>query len=357
MLGRGIDQLMPQSVSPELYEPYVKDARDYLRLVAQDAGAKVHRYRSTEEVWGDARDEVARRSPDLSIVNLETSATAAAHPDPSKGIHYRMHPGNLSALTALPAHCAVLANNHTLDWGTSGLVDTLQAVEGYGMAPVGAGRSAAEARRPARLMMPDGGHALVAACAHESSGVPEAWAATAEGAGVWVAPKLNEEAVAAVAEALSGASGGNELRVCSIHWGGNWGYTVPPQQQRFAHALVDQAGVDIVFGHSSHHPKGIEVYKERLILYGCGDFINDYEGIPGHEEYRPELVCGYFATVDDAGELEALELVPFVIRGFRLRRAGPRSAAWLEQTLTTESARFGTSLQRTEGNTLELRRK
>ena len=47
-------------------------------------------------------------------------------------------------------------------------------------------------------------------------------------------------------------------------------------------ALIEEAGVPVVHGHSSHHPKAIEVYEGRLILYGCGDFLNDYEGIAGY---------------------------------------------------------------------------
>ena len=54
--------------------------------------------------------------------------------------------------------------------------------------------------------------------------------------------------------------------------------TSTPSQIRFAHRLID-AGVDVVHGHSSHHPRPIEVYRGKLILYGCGDTIDDYEGI------------------------------------------------------------------------------
>jgi poly-gamma-glutamate capsule biosynthesis protein CapA/YwtB (metallophosphatase superfamily) len=64
--------------------------------------------------------------------------------------------------------------------------------------------------------------------------------------------------------------------------------------------LINEAGVDIVHGHSSHHPKGIEVYKNRPILYGCGDFLNDYEGISGYQEYRDDLTLMYFPRMDAA---------------------------------------------------------
>lgn len=68
-----------------------------------------------------------------------------------------------------------------------------------------------------------------------------------------------------------------DITVVSVHWGSNWGYEVDDRQIDFAHRLIDE-GVDVVHGHSSHHPRPIEVYREKLILYGCGDTVDDYEG-------------------------------------------------------------------------------
>ena len=99
----------------------------------------------------------------------------------------------------------------------------------------------------------------------------------------------------------------DDLIVVSIHWGSNWGYEVPEEQRRFAHALIDRAGVSVIHGHSSHHPKAIEIYRDRLILHGCGDFLNDYEGIKGYEEDWDNLVLMYFADIQPAGPLAALE--------------------------------------------------
>jgi poly-gamma-glutamate synthesis protein (capsule biosynthesis protein) len=92
-----------------------------------------------------------------------------------------------------------------------------------------------------------------------------------------------------------------------------------------------------VHGHSSHHPKGIEIYRGRLILYGCGDYLNDYEGIEGHERYRGDLVLMYFPTLDPAGRLVTLRMVPLRLRKFRLERATRADAAWLKATLERES--------------------
>ena len=92
--------------------------------------------------------------------------------------------------------------------------------------------------------------------------------------------------------------------------------------------------MDIVFGHSSHHVRPLEVYHEKLILYGCGDFIDDYEGISGYEHYRDDLVLMFFPSVDPAtGRLLSLRMTPLQIRKLRLNRASTEDSHWLCTTL------------------------
>ena len=129
-----------------------------------------------------------------------------------------------------------------------------------------------------------------------------------------------------------------------MHWGPNWGYGIPDEQRSFAHALIDRADVSVIHGHSSHHPKAIEVYRNRLILYGCGDFLNDYEGISGYEEFRDDLVLMYFADIAPAGTLAALEIVPLQIRNFQLVRPSKQDICWMQQTLDRESRKFGVNI-------------
>src|SRR5687768_14486749 len=74
MPGRGIDQILPHPSDPQLFEAYVRDARDYVALAERSAG-KIPRKVSPAYVWGDALDELARRRPALRLVNLETSIT------------------------------------------------------------------------------------------------------------------------------------------------------------------------------------------------------------------------------------------------------------------------------------------
>jgi poly-gamma-glutamate capsule biosynthesis protein CapA/YwtB (metallophosphatase superfamily) len=133
-----------------------------------------------------------------------------------------------------------------------------------------------------------------------------------------------------------------DVGLISIHWGSNWGYDVPEAHLRFAHRLID-GGVDLVHGHSSHHPRPLEVYRDKLVLYGCGDFLQDYEGISGHEEYRGDLVLMYFPALESTtGRRLTLSMVPMRVRKMRLNRASAREAKWLHGKMNQAqaSARF-----------------
>lgn len=104
--------------------------------------------------------------------------------------------------------------------------------------------------------------------------------------------------------------------------------------------------MDLVHGHSSHHPKGIEVWKGKLILYGCGDFLNDYEGIEGYEEFRGDLTLMYLPTLDlGSGRLLALDMHPLQMRCLRLNYATPQDARWMGEVLARESAALDTEIR------------
>jgi poly-gamma-glutamate synthesis protein (capsule biosynthesis protein) len=357
MTGRGIDQILPHPSDPVLYEPYMRAADGYVALAERNVG-RIDRSVSPDYIWGDARAVLAQRRPDLRIVNLETAVTNSSTPWPNKDIHYRMHPENLAVLTAADIDCCVLANNHVLDWGRSGLLDTLAALQRAGIATAGAGPDAQAAGAPARLAtpaLPHGGSVLVFAIGVGSSGIPAAWTATDEQAGIHRIDDLSDAVADRIAEGIGTVRRPADLTLVSIHWGGNWGYAIPEPHRRFAHRLIDSSAVDAIHGHSSHHPLGIEVYRGRPILYGCGDLLNDYEGIGGHDGLRPDLGLMYFAThVAGSGQLLRLELVPMRIERLRLNRATRQEARWLRERLARESDRFRVSVALGEDDTLEL---
>lgn len=183
---------------------------------------------------------------------------------------------------------------------------------------------------------------LVFAYASPTGGTPPNWAATPTSPGVNLLSELTEDSASAVCRDIVRTRRRDDVVVVSLHWGPNWGYEIPDSQRHFAHKLVDEADVSIVHGHSSHHAKAIEVYRDRLILYGCGDFLNDYEGIGGYEAYRDDVAVMYLADIDVASrDLDQLELVPLKIRQFRLIHPSETDVDWIRETLDRESRQFG----------------
>ena len=340
MIGRGIDQVLAHPCNPVLHEDYAHSATDYVHL-AEAANGPIPRRVDPSYVWGTALDELSRALPDGRIVNLETSVTRSDDYVP-KGINYRASPENANCLAAAAIDCCVLANNHVLDWGRAGLSETLATLAHLRIKTAGAGRNLDEAAAPAVLDFHPKGRVLIFSFASPTSGVFRSWAATRESPGVNFLSDLSLATIADITKQAARLRRPGDVIVVSIHWGSNWGYQIPDAQRRFAHALIDHAGVSIVHGHSSHHAKGIEVYRNRLILYGCGDFLNDYEGISGHEEYRDDLALMYFADINaQSADLVGLEMVPLQIRNFRLIRPSRPDVDWLQQTLDRESRGLG----------------
>jgi poly-gamma-glutamate synthesis protein (capsule biosynthesis protein) len=186
---------------------------------------------------------------------------------------------------------------------------------------------------------------LIFAYATGTCGVPPSWAARDDRPGINLLPDLSDQAVAWVKKDVAAIKQPGDVALVSIHWGGNWGYAITPKERHLAHRLIDEAAVDVIHGHSSHHAKGIEVYQDRLILYGCGDFLNDYEGIGGHEIYRGDLSLMYLPTFSPStGRLVEMRLFPMQIRRFQTIHAAAEDSKWLLQVLNREGEQLGTRL-------------
>lgn len=354
MTGRGVDQLFAWASKPMLHEPAVRDAGEYVALAEARSG-RIAKPVGPGYVWGDALAALDRAAPDARVINLETAVTDSDDYERGKQIHYRMHPANAACLTSARIDVCGLANNHVLDWGRTGLAETLETLKRHGMRVAGAGPTRDAAEAPAIVPLVGGGRLLVFAAGSTDSGIPASWAAGARRPGVGLLPDLSRPTAEQLSRRAEPLRRPGDLVVVSMHWGSNWGYEVPRAHVDFAHALVD-GGVDVVHGHSSHHPRPIEVYRERLILYGCGDFINDYEGITGYESYRGDLVVLYVVSLDAAsGRLEGLKLAPFRLERLRLTRPGEADVAWLRDTMDDICAPFGVRVTRGGGAGLEAR--
>ncbi|WP_159925832.1 MULTISPECIES: CapA family protein [Nocardia] len=339
MLGRGVDQILPHPGDPRLRERYVHDARTYVELAERAYGAFAHPV-DFRQLWGDVLPILAQIDPEVRLLNLETSITADGAFAAAKGIHYRMHPDNMPALTVIAPVVCALANNHVLDFGIAGMADTLEALDNAGIGRAGAGADLQAARTPAIVELGDGRRAVIVSVAAGSSGVPAVWSARRHRPGVWrVGYSPGVAAAEEVANEVSAYKRDDDIGIVSVHWGPNWGYAVARTETQFAHRLID-AGIDVVHGHSAHHPRPIEIYRGKPVLYGCGDVIDDYEGIRGHERYHADLHPLYLVSID-RGSTE-VRLIPLRVRHMRLEWAPRSESRWLCEKIADISRGFGT---------------
>ena len=357
MTGRGIDQILPHPSEPFIPEFYLNDAREYVKL-AEQANGSILAPVSFSYIWGDALEEWERKAPDVKLINLETSITTSKDYWQGKGINYRMNPDNIPCLTAAKIDCCSLANNHVLDWGYSGLAETITTLKTAQIKTAGAGLNQQSAKTPAIIEVKGKGRAIVFSFGVTTSGIPVSWAADQDKPGVNLLPDLSRQTVQDIHKQVEQVKQTGDVVVASIHWGGNWGYEIPLEQIEFAHQLIDHAGIDLIHGHSSHHVQGIEIYRDRLIIYGCGDLINDYEGISGYEAFRDDLGLMYFATLDcSTGKLVNLAMIPTQIKLFRLQVASTLDLLWLKALLNREGSRFATEVQWDHNKTLTLEKR
>lgn len=257
-----------------------------------------------------------------------------------------------------------LANNHIMDFGHQAFAEeTLPFLEECEQLPkyhnklffVGVGRDLKSASKPAIIQRTDSSLSsrdnirdsdtiCIVAAGSMDSGIPRDWGARKSSEGVLLLPRLHSEAgvteaLAIIKSSLSqhnipvNSGGTNKknkpLIIASIHFGPNWAYRYGDDgqsyRQQFAHALIDECGVDLIHGTSSHHIRGMEVYKGKLIIYGAGDLINDYEGFSniGDEDF---VEHGAFFIVDickDDHTLNGLTLIPTVMNRLQLQLLCP----------------------------------
>jgi poly-gamma-glutamate capsule biosynthesis protein CapA/YwtB (metallophosphatase superfamily) len=355
MLGRGVDQLNAVSNDPAIPDRLGRDAIDFVRL-AEARNGPIPRAVEPGYVWGDALDALAPFETALRIVNLETAITTAPVFDPTKRIHYRMHPANIGVLKAFAPDCCVLANNHVLDWGEDGLRETLNTLDAAGIARAGAGFDPREAWRPVILPLPDGTRVIVLAMGDRSAGVPYQWAATPERPGLAVLGPQVEPSIAHVARIIAQVKRPGDIAVASIHWGENWGFEIPERQTALARGLIDRAGIDVVHGHSSHHPKQVALYRGKLLLAGCGELISDIEGLAHYGKWRPDLVVLYLVGIE-GGAVRDFKMLPMRMRRIRLERPSPDEVRWLCERATHHSAALGTGWGLARDGTIRLTRR
>lgn len=204
------------------------------------------------------------RGADLAVVNLETAVTARGAPQPKKYL-FRAPASAYAALRGAGVDAASIANNHTLDYGHVGLLDTLHSARAAGMPVFGAGRDAKEAY--AAWVATVRGVRVAMIGLSQVRELAQAWAATDSRPGVAMAFDA-QRAVAAVRAARQRA----DLVVVFMHWGVE-GSSCPSGEMRAFAARMAGAGADIVLGTHAHTLLADGWLGRTYVHYGLGNFL------------------------------------------------------------------------------------
>lgn len=267
--------------------------------------------RGPESFWGPFLPLL--RDADLALCNLETPITTSTEKwKGAKTFKFKASPHTLSILRAANIALVGLANNHTGDYGTRGLLDTFEHLAKAGIAWCGAGRDLAEARRPAVLER----RGLRLAVAGFSDRMPEFQARADSPGHAFVWPPRGTGTVPEILAPF--AATGADLKLLSVHWGADL-LTRPLRSRRaFARALVE-GGIDVIHGHSSHMTQGVEVIGGRPVIYDNGNAIQDFWIYLWPWTQRSAL---FVLEIGESGS--RLRQIPVVTRGMRLSRPDPR---------------------------------
>ena len=227
-----------------------------------------------------------------------------------KAFHFRSDAKNIATLKAAHIDAVSLANNHSLDFADEGLFHTISNLEAAGIHYAGAGMTLIEA---SAVWEVKGKKLALMAFTDNEPG----WAATEHQPGIQYIPITLEDTRAVhLFEQVRKTKERVDFLVIAAHWGPNWGYVPPANHFPFAHALID-AGADVIFGHSGHVVRGIELYKEKPIPYCTGDFIDDY----AVDERERNDQSSIFVAETDGEAIIRLLLYPTVIEACQARRA------------------------------------
>jgi poly-gamma-glutamate synthesis protein (capsule biosynthesis protein) len=251
-------------------------------------------------IWGDLKPYLERC--DINIVNLETTLTTSDK-KVEKVFNFKAHPKCVKTLLDAPIHAINLANNHILDYSLEGALETLESLDRTKIPHVGFGQNREEAISPVIL---------------EKRGVRIGLLGCTDNEPTWKPNTFYIEVgdLEAIKKTIEELRQKVDILILSIHWGPNMRTRPTKAFQAFAHSLID-LGVDIIHGHSAHIFQGVEVYKNRLILYDTGDLVDDYMIDP---LLRNDLSFLFIVEVDKKGPL-SLKLIPTRIENFEVNLA------------------------------------
>lgn len=247
---------------------------------------------------------------DLRIINLETTLTNHTEKNP-KVFNFKALPDRIKTLQAAHIDVANLANNHSLDFKEAGLIETIDTLDIAGIHHTGAGVNDQQACAPAIITINDIQIGIIGYTDNEPT-----WKAAKNKPGVNYIEIGNADDLAKVKQQIDALRNTVDIIIMTIHWGPNMQQRPSQQFIEFAHDAIN-AGVDIFHGHSSHVFQGIEIYKNKVIMYDTGDFIDDYAVDP---LLRNDQSLFFAITINKNGP-QSVNITPVIISNMQVNIA------------------------------------
>ena len=248
-----------------------------------------------DQLFSPGIDSVLKSS-DVVVGNLECPATKIKAPVFKQYI-FRAEPEWLLDLKRHGVTHLNLANNHSIDQGREALLDTYQNIQKAGIVPFGAGRNMQEAIQPVLLSERPRRVWLVASlqlALENYAHLPDM-------------PCVSQQSIDALCQRIKQMRNDDPqcYIIVSLHWGWENHVEVVPRQRYDAHQLID-AGADCLVCHHTHTRQPMEMYREKPIYYGLGNFIFD----PQRDINRHGAIVRLTITDNDA----KAEEIPIYIR-------------------------------------------
>lgn len=239
---------------------------------------------------------------DLFILNQEFPFGTTGEAMEEKEYTFRVPPDLVSVPVELGVDLVTLANNHMLDFGREPLTETLTALDGAGIAHVGAGENLEEAKALKTFEIQGKTIGFLGA----SRVIPEAsWNASKFASGVFT----TYDATQLVAE-IQKAKESCDFVAVLVHWGIERNTSPEDYQKTLARQYID-AGADAVIGSHPHVLQGIEYYQGKPIFYSLGNFIFN------NSAYESILV-----ELNLTGEETSVRVIPCASEGNQMRLLG-----------------------------------
>jgi Bacterial capsule synthesis protein PGA_cap len=203
---------------------------------------------------------------DIAMANLESSITRRGLPEP-KDYHFRTSASALDVLAAAGIDVATMGNNHSVDYGSLGLADTIHAIARSPIPVVGIGRDSAAAYRP-HIASVRGTDIAILAASTKRERTSSAWSAGPHAPGIAVDLGPSSLLVGAVRDAAQRA----DVVVVYLHWGIE-GQGCPGAKQRATAQALADAGADVIVGSHAHVLLGAGWMDDTFVSYGLANFL------------------------------------------------------------------------------------